>query len=132
MSERAGVRAARNLSSWYNPTRSPAKHWTAAFRAAFASVSRRRHPLLVRLAAVPHNDDPYQTLHVINLIDDPIIADSDAPQIRGAGKLQAGAGSWLCCESVDRRGDSLLDREIQLLDLFRRGAAHADGIQITH
>jgi hypothetical protein len=26
----------------------------------------------------------------------------------------------------------LLDREIQLLDLFRRGAAHADGIQITH
>lgn len=102
------------------------------FPDAFASVSRRRHPLLVRLAAVPHNDDPYQTLYVINLIDDSIIADSDAPKICGAGKLQAAARSWFCCESVDRRGDSLLDRGIQLFGLFRRGAAHADGIQITH
>ncbi len=62
-------------------------------------------------------DDQDEQPVVFNVVDDPIVTDSDPVQIFGGMKLRGVVWAWVVCQPLDPRKSSLLRAAIELTDL---------------
>ena len=75
-----------------------------------------------------HGDDINYVLSIEDVIDDPSIADADAPEIRSAFKLCNTCRSRLVCQCIYLSQDAQCDRRIKRLEFFPRGASEGNRV----
>jgi hypothetical protein len=77
-------------------------------RSSLAVHIRRSLEAPVDVAPVRDPDDDDATALVVDLVDDPPVADADAVVV-AAGELRGAALSRLSCQALDRGGDATQD-----------------------
>jgi hypothetical protein len=80
---------------------------------------------------VAHGANLYDADGIVDAIDDPIVADAQAPEIDGTSQLLAPYGARLGDEGLDASKHPLYHSPVEPLQLLSSGAGEPD-LELTH